>query len=123
MAFRRRNAEPPADFAPREERKQSWPIGEISPWAEADERPTPMQVARWYPARLVGAMGGALIFGIFIAGFVCWGINLLSYAVLGAVPFSSLTSACVAYLVMAPGLVWLDLYGEIRGWWTWGGDA
>jgi hypothetical protein len=99
--------------------KPFWPVGEISPWAEDDQRPTPLQVARCYPTHLLAAIGSALFFGIFITAFVCWVLNVLLHAVLDATPFSSTASLGIAWLAMSPALVWLDLYAEIRGWLTW----
>ena len=102
--------------------KRFWPVGDMSPWAEDDERPTPLQAARWYPERLLGVFILALLSGIFISGFVLLVLNLLLHTVLGAAPFG-IGSVCVGWLILTPGLAWLELYGEIRGWWTWHYDT
>jgi hypothetical protein len=97
-------------------------MGETSPWAGEEELPTVMQLVRWYPARLVGAIFFSSILGAFLAVPICWGIDVLCHWVAGAVPFSSQASLAFALLAIVPPLVWLDFYGEIRGWWTSGED-
>ena len=81
-----------------------------------------MQIVRWYPARLVGATFFSFILGAFVAVPVCWAIDALCHTLVGAVPFGSQASLAVALVAIVPPLVWFDLYGEVRGWWTSGED-
>jgi hypothetical protein len=102
--------------------KPAWPLGEKSPWAGQEDRPTVLEVALAYPGRVVVNAFGAAIVAIFPTALVLWAINVGTHAVFGVLLFTSLAPAYVLWPFVTAGLCWLGLYEDIRGWWIteWG---
>jgi hypothetical protein len=74
-------------------------------------------VARAYPGKAFGNAFFAGIIGFFLTGALTWIVGLLRGA-----PVTSVTAGCIVWGVVAAGLWWVGMYGDIHGWWTsgWG---
>jgi hypothetical protein len=98
--------------------KRPWPDGEISPWAGEEERPSVLEVARWYPGRAIEAAVGAVVMAMVVGAFLAWGASHAWHALVAGALFGSEEALLVPVFVLMPVFWWHLLDGQIRGWWV-----